>query len=152
MNDRLIALAREGKINQQAGIRDRQHIVINAPVEKVWAVLTDIPCWPLWNKQIKRATSDGLEVGSLFIWKSGNTTIQSTIQQCNPPHELTWTGKAMWLKAIHTWKLDPAGEHQTIVTVEESFEGFLSPVFMSPSRLHSTLRYWLSALKQQAEV
>ena len=48
----LARLAKDGKINGQASMRDVQSKIINAPIEKVWKTVSNISEWPTWNKEI----------------------------------------------------------------------------------------------------
>ena len=147
----LEAKAKEGRINENASIRDRQSIIINAPVEKVWDILTDIEQWPKWNKEIKSANcSSPVAEGVKFEWHVRLTTFQSSFQAVNEPTLLSWTGKSKLMKSIFVWNLE-ASDQQTIVTVEESIEGFVIPIFNNHSKLHDILIDWLSALKCKSE-
>jgi uncharacterized protein YndB with AHSA1/START domain len=38
------------------GVPIRTHVVIDAPIERVWAVLADIPSQPTWMHDLKKAT------------------------------------------------------------------------------------------------
>ena len=142
--------AKEGKINEDASIRDRQSVIINARIEKVWEVLTNVNDWPSWNPDIKSTKYEKLEVGAPFEWSLKGTHLKSSFQLIEEPTRIAWTGKSKVIKAIHVWELE-ASDEQTIVTVEESIEGFIVPVFNRNSKLHDNLLRWLSHLKQEAE-
>lgn len=142
--------AREGRINENASIRDRQSAIINAPIEKVWRLLLDVNDWPNWNAEIKLAKCDKVEPGAEFEWTVKHSHLRSRFQIVEEPTLLTWTGKSAMIKAIFVWNLE-ASEQQTIVTVEESVEGILVPVFNNHSKLHDILVDWLQALKAKAE-
>lgn len=142
-------LAKEGKINQDASVRDSQSAIINAPVEKVWQILFDISNWPKWNDEIKSIAIDKVEVGANFTWTVGNNTIKSTIRQIKEKEMISWTGNTMGIKVIHVWKLEADG-NQTIVTTEESMQGFFT-LFFSHQKLHSSLLNWLDRLRETAE-
>ncbi|MEQ8470518.1 MAG: SRPBCC family protein [Marinoscillum sp.] len=143
-------LAQEGKINPDASIRDSQSIIINASIEKVWNAIIDIKGWSEWNPDIKSVKIESVEVGKSFSWNIGGTTINSTIRQIIPNELISWTGSAMGIKAIHVWRLEEAEGNQTIVTTEESMQGFFT-LFFSHQKLHSSLLNWLDRLKQEAE-
>jgi uncharacterized membrane protein len=142
--------AQEGRINEQASIRDRQSIIINAPIAKVWNVLIDVNNWPQWNKDIKSASCAQVSAGSEFEWKILHKRFKSKFQAVNEPGLLTWTGKSKLVKSIFVWSLE-ASDSQTIVTVEESVEGIVIPLFNKQSKLHDVLIDWLEALKMKAE-
>lgn len=143
--------AKAGKINPNASIRDKQSLVVNASIEKCWKVLSEIEKWPDWNKDIHIKKFDKLESGSKFSWKINGFNIKSTLQLIDPPGIITWTGKVLWIKAIHKWSFEKVEKDQTIVTSEESMQGFLIPLFYTHQKLHSDLLNWLSKLKVEAE-
>jgi uncharacterized membrane protein len=142
--------AKEGRINENASIRDRQSVIINGPIDKVWSVLTDVREWPSWNKEIKSASCEKVEVGAKFEWHIRHSHFKSTFQVVDKPNVLSWTGKSKLVKSIFVWNLE-ASDSQTIVTVEESVEGFVIPIFNNHSKLHDILMDWLAALKEKTE-
>ncbi len=151
MPDPLINLAQEGKINQNASLRDSQSVIINASQEDVWNLLVDMDKWPTWNPDIQSVSVDKVEEGSTFTWKAGGTKIRSKIRKLDAPNEIAWTGRVLWIKAIHVWKFEKTEDYQTIVSSQESMQGFLLPIFISHYRLHSMLTNWLARLKEVAE-
>ncbi|MCP4456883.1 MAG: hypothetical protein GY816_02480 [Cytophagales bacterium] len=146
----LEAQAKEGRINENASIRDRQSIMINAPIQLVWDVLTNINKWPEWYSEIKSASCEKVEEGAFFEWALKSTHLKSKFQLVEKPTRLSWTGKSKMVKAIHVWDLESADD-QTILTVEKSIEGFLIPVFNRQSKVHDDLMAWIAALKNEAE-
>lgn len=143
-------LASTGKINSQANLVDKQSIIINAPVAEVWKVLTDFEKWKDWNPDISWVKLDQLASGESFTWKIKGSTIASKIIGLSEPEMISWVGSYMGIKAIHVWKLDKTDGNQTIVTNEESMEGFLT-LFFGHRKLHETLISWLDRLKKEIE-
>ncbi len=148
----LSKLAKEGKINQKASTRDSQSTIVNAPIEKVWETLIDIAEWPNWNKDIKKVKFDKVEEGATFKLHLANSRVfTSKFERIDKENILSWTSKTLWIKAIQVWSLEKTEEYQTIVTVEESMQGFLIPFIISHYRLHFSLINWLSYLKSESE-
>lgn len=147
---RLEPLAKEGKINEDASIRDRQSAIINAPIDKVWELLINVNEWSDWNPEIKDTKCDKVVADAAFEWTIRHTHMKSKFQVVNKPELLTWVGKSKFSKVIFVWNLE-ASDAQTIVTVEESVEGFVLPIFNNHSKLHDILVDWLQALKATAE-
>ena len=143
-------LAKDGKINEDAGVRDKQSIIINAPVEKVWNILVDIPNWPDWNQDIKIDRIGSVAEGESFKWQLQGQSIKSVIQKIEKHQLLTWTSQSQLTKAVNVWRCEDAGDNQTIVTIEESIQGFLT-VFFGHQKLHNILLNWLGRLKKKAE-
>ncbi len=141
------------EINSQAPVTAQHHIKINASSEIIWKILTDINQWNLWNPNISAAKLEGaLQPGSLFRWKSGGSTIISTLQEVDSQRRLSWTGKVIGTSAIHVWTLEPR-EGFVVVKTEESFEGWLVSLLtgMMQKTLDTSLQKWLENLKQKAE-
>lgn len=149
--NRLNALAREGKINENASVRDQHSIIINQPIDKVWDVLLNLEEWSSWNPDVQQMKiSDTLEVGTHFECQIGGKKSKSQIQQLKRPNLLSWTGTSSWIKRIYVWNLE-ADENQTIVTLSTSLEGFLTVLVISHQKVYSELLNWLQQLKENAE-
>jgi len=112
------------KINDKAPVVARQKIIINAPIEIIWKVLTSINDWPKWQSAITQAQLKGsIEEGTEFVWKAGGLNFRSKIHTCQPYQVFGWTGKTIGASAIHNWTFKQQGEN-TLVFVEESLQGF----------------------------
>ena len=145
-------LAQSGKINERAPVTAHLEIEINAPPAKVWSLLVDAPSWPKWEKQINAVTSDGpLAGGKKFMWKSGDTEIQSQVQLFEPETWLAWTVSAMSAKAIHVWQLQEVAGDRTRVLMKESMDGPLMSRLFPQDKLSAAGMEWLVALKRAAE-
>lgn len=145
-------LARAGAIESDAPIKASLQIVVQAPVEKVWSVLTDVNGWPKWQSDIKEAQMIGpLESGTEFTWSSGGTRIQSKFALVEPYKEIAWTGTAFTATAVHVWKLEQMPGNKTLVKTEESMSGFLLTLFYSSKELQTIDQTWLDRLKREAE-
>jgi len=151
VND-LETLARAGAIESGAPIKASVEIVIQAPAEKVWSVLTAVNNWPKWQSDIKEAEMIGpLESGTAFTWRSGGTRIRSKIALVEPNKEIAWTGTALNATAVHVWKLEQLPGNKTLVKTEESMSGFLLTLFYSSQELQTIDQTWLDRLKREAE-
>jgi uncharacterized membrane protein len=114
------------EVNKKAPAFHETQILIHAPAEKVYKVLSSVNNWPDWQNDVTEAYLQGdVAPGKQFIWKAGGFKIKSEIHTANPPSELGWTGKVLWIKAIHNWTLIAEGR-STQVIVQESLEGFLA--------------------------
>jgi hypothetical protein len=126
---------------------------IQAPVERIWSLLTDIDGWPRWNPAVQQARIRGaVAPGTVFEWKSGGMAIVSTLHTVAPLRDLAWTGRTIGTRARHGFEL-AATQHGVAVTTRETFDGWLPslmPRTMSRT-LERTLVALLAALKQAAE-
>jgi uncharacterized protein YndB with AHSA1/START domain len=141
------------KADQNAPAFASFEIEINAPPEVVWDVLTDLRGWPSWNSDVQTVQGgESLSVGMMFKWKSGGSTIKSTIQEVDRPTLIAWTGKVMWIRAVHVWHLT-AQNGRTLVRTEESFEGLVASLFKRSLKkmLDESISNGAKRLKTEAE-
>ena len=141
------------QIDPKAAAIAECRILINAPLHRVWQLQTEIDRWSEWNPAVRRARLEGpLAVGSVFRWKSGGTSIVSTLAQVEPMSELAWTGRSFGIRAAHTWSFRRQGKSVAVVT-RESFDGWVPRLLSRAAQamLAATLRTWLKHLKQAAE-
>jgi uncharacterized membrane protein len=148
MSSHIYSLADQGKTNHEASLKDYQSIIINAPIQRVWDIISAIDQWSNWNPLVK--SSKKIDQNH-FDWKVGKTKLSATIRKNNPPLVFSWISSSLFSTRIHVWKLEKTEESQTIATVEESIEGFLIPLFKNHNSLHVELLTWLSQLKLKSE-
>jgi hypothetical protein len=151
VND-LESLARAGVTESDARIKASVEVVIQAPPEKVWSVLTAVNNWPKWQEDIKEAEIMGpIASGTPFTWRSGGTRIRSKIALVEPNKEIAWTGTALNATAVHVWKLERLPGNKTLVKTEESMSGLFLTFFYSSKELETNDQTWLDRLKLEAE-
>ena len=141
------------EINSDAPVITRDEILIDAPVEAIWRIQTDVEAWPSWQPDVASAETEGpLEVGSVFRWQTAGLGITSTVEEMDAPHRIVWGGPAQGIVAIHVWSLEPTDDG-VLVRTAESWEG--EPVDAQPETLQraldGSLRAWLENLKRAAE-
>jgi uncharacterized protein YndB with AHSA1/START domain len=140
-------------IDETAPVITRAEILINAPLGTIWSLHADISSWSEWLPDIDASTIEGpLEVGTVFHWQTYGLSIESTIQEIDPPRRIVWSGPAQGITAIHVWTMTPS-EDGVLVHTAESWNG--DPVRAQPKEmqqaLDSSLRGWLQSLKHEAE-
>lgn len=139
-------------IDTEAPVSVRTSIEINAPIERVWSILTDLPRWTEWNSAVTAIEASGpVAVGTTFRWRAGST-INSQVFRVTAPTLIAWSGRTMGIDAVHVWRLS-SGRAGTIVTTEESFQSLLVRLF--PGTFHGmltkSLETVLGDLKRAAE-
>ncbi|MEW2490806.1 DHA2 family efflux MFS transporter permease subunit [Streptomyces sp. NPDC048411] len=161
----LLSIATRRTAHQPKGITDmftidatapvivRLSTVIDAPLERVWTLHTDIDSWASWNTDIDQAQLDGpLLPGNSFHWKTHGLDITSTIREIVPCERLVWGGPANGIDGVHVWTFERSGDQVTVHT-EESWSG--TPVEAATDELgqalNASLTAWLAALKARAE-
>ena len=140
-------------VSGSAPVVEHADVVVNAPVETVWAVLSDFPNWPTWNRSVTRMEFAGpVAVGTTFRWVGGGTRITSRIEEVEPCRRLVWSGRTLGIRALHVWTFEERPDGTRVFTAE-SFEGLLAKVFSGLMRktLSRALAEGLVALKAEAE-
>ena len=64
-------------------------------------------------------------MGTVFHWQTFDLSIESTIQEIDPPRRIVWSGPAQGIMAIHLWTMTPSDEDGVLVHTEESWDGDL---------------------------
>ncbi len=140
-------------IDSTAALTARKETVIDAPLDRVWALQTDIDGWPAWQPDITTARLEGaLQPGTIFRWKAKGLAIVSTLRAVEPGRTIGWTGDSIGMRAVHIWHFEPRGD-QTHVLTEESLSGWFPRLLklFSPAFLENSLAASLQTLKSQAE-
>ncbi len=134
-------------------------ILISAPPERVWDVLTDFPRHPEWNPFI-RSISGPLVPGEklrVHIKPPGGKgmTFNPTVLAAQSARELRWKGKLL-LPGIfdgeHFFRLEPSGDGTRFVHGEK-FSGLLVAVMGASSfeQIERGFRDMNEAIKERAE-
>lgn len=140
-------------INRNAPATAEGERQIAADPQTVFAVISAIDQWPSWNPDVKSVELQGpVQEGTVFRWKSGPSTLTSTLQVVDPPHEIAWTGTTMGIRAVHVFRFQ-ANDVGTLARSEESWEGLIASLLKGYSRktLDKGIRSVLAHLKTEAE-
>jgi hypothetical protein len=137
----------------RAPVLAHYEIDIEAPLDRVWGLHTDVASWPKWQKEIAEAQIDGpFEPGTSFDWTSYGFPVTSTIYDVDDRSHSLWGGTAQGITGIHEWLFTrtPSGVR---VETNESFAG--DPVEADAATMQSMLDASLAAslghLKSAAE-
>ena len=112
----------------------RSEIVIDAPSERVWNILTDFDRFPEWNPFIRRA-SGRIETNArlnVTLHPSGGraTTFKPSVLKVEPNKELQWQGH-LGIPGLfdgqHIFELRSLGDAGTLFVQRERFGGILLP-------------------------
>ncbi|MFE4690643.1 SRPBCC family protein [Streptomyces sp. NPDC056749] len=158
----------------EAAVTRSSDIDIDAPVEEVWDVHTDVEKWKEWQDAvltIERLDSGTFSSTSRFRWTTpvpesdfapaDTLTITSSVQHVEPGRCVIWEGPAKG-KAItidrgtHLWVFTPT-DKGTRVHTQESWDAPLLDALQGTDRdavadmLGGGLDVWLQALKAEAE-
>ncbi|WP_405683575.1 SRPBCC family protein [Streptomyces sp. NBC_01387] len=146
--------AKRHQIDEAAPIRSAHEVVIDAPVERVWALLADPAGWSTFAPAIHDVHVAGDRTASVdtrFTWINGRAKIASRFAVVEPLREITWTGSAMGSRAAHRHLLTTREDGTMLLRTEESMAGTLLGLFYGSAKLHAELTRWLDAIKTGAE-
>ncbi len=142
-------------IDLNAPVISSTDVLIEAPIEEVWAIHTDLAAWPSWNQKIsyvKLLEGGPLRVGSRFQWENGGLRIASTVLALNRNRCTLWGGPGGGINGVHLWTFTPV-KGGTLVHTEESWSGAIAA--QDPKRAKSLLDKSLASgandLKKVAE-
>jgi hypothetical protein len=141
------------EVNLKAPLVSHKEIFIQASLEAVWQIQTNINGWKEWQTDISKSQLNGaLMAGSVFKWTSGGFAVTSTLQEVVPQQRISWSGKALGSYAKHVWMFKPQNGG-TLVITQESMEGWLISLLkpFMPGFLDKSLEVWTKNLKQKAE-
>lgn len=140
-------------IDTNAPVIARHELLIAAPIEYVWAFLTDIEKWPQWQTGLTDVRLDQpLVPGQKFYWTSGGLPIESTVYLMQTPRRIMWGGPAQGIMGIHEWSFTEQ-EGGVLVQTRESWDGepIRADVDGAQRLLDGSIVTWLEALKKAAE-
>lgn len=106
------------------------NIIINAPISKVWRILSDTSRYPSWNPligSIRGTLKEGKTVLAYVIPLKGFFPVK--VIQYEHEKAIVWQGKvlsASLMMGEHYYYLKDLGNNQTELEHGETFTGFLS--------------------------
>ncbi|MDH5545479.1 MAG: SRPBCC domain-containing protein [Gammaproteobacteria bacterium] len=131
-------------------------IVINAPTEKVWEILTNISDWHQWNTTIENvagSVSPGSKV-TVRAKAMPDRAFPLTVSDFTPNKSMVWSG-GMPLGLFtgkRTYTITSAENNATIFSMSENFSGLLAPLITrSIPDLQPSFDEFSKCLKQCAE-
>jgi hypothetical protein len=140
-------------IDRNAPVLANHEIDIAAPLDRIWALHTDVNRWPTWHADITAAHLDGtLRSGASFTWTSYGFTVTSHVYALTAHQRVLWGGTSNGITGTHEW-LFTATDTGTHVQTRESFAGtpVQADVAGMQQLLDGSLTAWLHHLKAAAE-
>ena len=145
-------------VEMQLGIQES--IKIDASIEEVWRVFSQLERWREWNPvytNVTQLTGEPWLVGSTFgftvkPWWS-TTNVKATIVESSPPERVVWAVQQLGVWGEHTCRFEQQGEG-TLAVSHEIFGGpmrFLMPLFAPSWQIRRMFARWLKALKTEVE-
>ena len=139
-------------IDRDAPVIAHLERVVSAPVEKVWALHTDVAGWPSWQKDIAAARLDGSFLpDASFTWtaKGLDEPVTSTIYAVEPGRSTLWGGPSAGITGVHRWTFTAVTAGTKVVT-EESWAGdpIAADLTGAKQTLEDSLVRWLGFLDE----
>ena len=129
---------------------------IQAPAEKIWALLTDGPNWPSWNTTVERVEgkiAPGEKI-SVFAKIAPGRAFPVVVTQFTPSEKMVWTAALPLglFKGERTYLLAAQANGSVIFSMREEFTGPLLPVFgRTIPDLQPVFEEFAASLKARAE-
>ena len=115
--------------NPQPVIEVNNEIVISAPAERVWDLLTDVEGWPSWYQAcqwVRIEPTSGPTEPLSFRWKAHPVTLRSTVVGSDRPRSFAIIADGLGVHADRTFTLRPTPNGLgTIVISHETQVGVL---------------------------
>jgi hypothetical protein len=108
----------------------RTEVVIQAPAQAVWAVLTDFASHPAWDPFLTRIEGTAAVGQRLAVRFHNGTTFRPTVTQVEEGRVLEWFGKLLFgglFDGRHRFELIAEGDATRLVQSEQ-FSGILVPL------------------------
>ncbi|MFI8523290.1 SRPBCC family protein [Promicromonospora sukumoe] len=161
-------------IDDAAPITRSTEILIDAPLDVVWDVQTDVEAWDEWQDAVltvKRLDDGDFDADSRFEWTTpvpesdfapaDTLVITSSVQELEPGKCVLWEGPAIGEaiqidRGVHLWTFTETDEG-TLVHTEESWDADILAALEGPDHdavagmLGGGLDVWLEALKTKSE-
>jgi hypothetical protein len=140
-----------GKIDEAAPITNTSSVIIDAPVQRVWAALIDIRSWETWYIGFKLQELNEITPSAAFRWKLSGMAFKSTFAVVEEGRELSWTGRFLVYNAIDRHLIEPVDGDRTRVTMAESLAGPLLTLFYNQAKLRTDHEEFLTSFKAHLE-
>jgi hypothetical protein len=140
-------------------LENRNEILIKAPVEKVWCILTDFEKFAEWNPLLYQVNGK-LEVGETVIahakTASKDMKFVCTVTRVEPLREFAWRFPVVHpilFRGEHIFRLEPVNESEVRFIDREWFKGLLLPTQAKDLRTNglSAMKNMGKALKERSE-
>ena len=149
--ERLISLAKEAKINENAQIKDQHSLIINASIETVWKKLTDVANWPSWHPEIEKIIlEEEVKEGTQYIKVQSGQKIKATVRLFDTNKAFATTNQTSLTKGVNVWELEE-NDGKTIITYSSSQQGLLTVFVMNHEKIYHEVTSWLENFQNSLE-
>ncbi|MEV4048607.1 SRPBCC family protein [Streptomyces sp. NPDC049744] len=138
-------------IDHGAPVIVRASIEIDAPLELVWDLHSQVTAWPEWFSEIRLAEIDGpFAPGSTIIWGAHgyDALFPARIGLIEHQRRTAWDGTNKGIYGIHAFTFSQRG---SVTHVETAESWNTDPGEHAVGTLQTFLQNWLNHLKDTAE-
>ena len=136
----------------------KTEIIINAPKEKVWAVMMDFAAYPEWSTFIRSIEGEaklGARLKNTLCLTTSDQIFKPVITKMEEGNAFEWLGSIPLglFKGRHYFILEARGEQQTKLIHGEVFSGLLRGLIMNKigEDTMKGFQAWNKALKSRVE-
>jgi short-subunit dehydrogenase/uncharacterized protein YndB with AHSA1/START domain len=119
----------EGSAVARPPIVVRNEIVIPAPAERVWDLLTDVANWPSWYracKWVRVESKNTANRATSFRWKAHPVKLLSTVTAAERPYSFSINADGLGVHAERAFTLRPTADGRSTIVV--SYETQVGPL------------------------
>lgn len=167
MNRRRLALGLGGALAATVGALSfssfevREEVIIDAPPDKVWAVIIDFPSYAEWNSQLAWLGGTAAPEATLKLRLSAEGAdpyeFQPVVSHFEPNVRFAWlarTGAPRVFDGEHFFELEPLAGGKTRVVNREHYSGLLAPIIQRQPMMQGAPKGFVKMndeLKRRAE-
>ena len=139
----------------------REEVVIDAPPEKVWAVIIDFPSYAEWNSQLAWLGGVAAPEATLKLRLSAEGTdpyeFEPVVSHFEPNVRFAWfarTGAPRVFDGEHFFELEPLAGGKTRLVNRERYSGLLAPIIQRQPMMQGAPKGFVKMndeLKRRAE-
>lgn len=109
----------------------QETVDIDAPADRVWAVMSDVARWPDWTPTVDTVIAQGeasLKPGAVFrVRQPRLPTTTWTVTEVVPGRQFAWTSSSPGVRSRGDHRVEPIGDRsRAVLTFEQT--GFLAPL------------------------
>lgn len=144
--------AMQGELDPAAPVAAEGKAVIDAALERVWRVVTDIANWPEIRADIYDPKLEGALVsGAGFSWHTNGIALQSRFARVEFPALLTYSTWAPGLEMVHVYTFEALLPNRTRLSLAESMKAPVAAPHIGNAELGQGISSWLAGIKNLAE-
>jgi hypothetical protein len=130
-------------------------INIQAPPDRIWALLTTAEAFPRWNSTVK-SIEGKIALGEkikLVATNAPERVFNLAVSEFDPGRRMVWRdGAAPMFSGVRTYSLTPKGDGSTDFAMAEVFSGLMLPMIAgSLPDFGPTFEQYAADLKREAE-